>query len=150
MSDYGFTASYDAEDRLTGWDRADANLDQSWNLTPVGDWQKFTKNSVVQNRTHGPAHELTAAGGQSVQHDAKGNITLLPSSLRPQPLSLSWDFDNRLKSADIGNNGTIDVEYQFDALGRRVARDDSTTTVFVQNGQQTLADYASGASPGSP
>jgi transcription elongation factor len=30
MSGYGFTASCDAEDRLTGWDRADANLDQSW------------------------------------------------------------------------------------------------------------------------
>ncbi|WP_186774669.1 RHS repeat protein [Allorhodopirellula solitaria] len=150
MSDYGFTATYDAEDRLTGWDRADAAIDQSWNLTPVGDWQKFTENSVIQNRTHGPAHELTAAGGQSVQHDAKGNVTLLPSSLRPQPSSFSWDFDNRLESANISNNGTIDVEYQFDALGRRVSRDDGTTTVFVQNGPQTLADYASGASPSSP
>ncbi|WP_235909042.1 RHS repeat-associated core domain-containing protein [Roseiconus nitratireducens] len=151
MSGYGFTATYDAEDRLTGWDRADAALDQSWNLTPVGDWQSFTENSVVQNRTHGPAHELTAAAGQAVQHDAKGNITLLPSSLRPQPSAFTWDFDNRLKSADIGNNGTVEVEYEFDALGRRVARTESgSTTVFVQNGQQTLADYASGASPSSP
>ncbi|WP_430453465.1 RHS repeat-associated core domain-containing protein [Rhodopirellula europaea] len=151
MSGYGFTASYDAEDRLTGWDRSDASLDQSWNLTSVGDWQSFTENLVVQNRTHGPSHELTAAGGQSVQHDAKGNLTLLPSSLRPQATAFTWDFDNRLKSADVGNNGSIDVEYEFDALGRRVSRDDgTTTTVFVQNGQQTVADYVSGASPGSP
>jgi RHS repeat-associated protein len=151
MNGYGFTASYDAEDRLTGWDRADANLDQSWDLTPVGDWQSFTENSVVQNRTHGPAHELTAAAGQAVQHDAKGNITLLPSPLRPQVSNFLWDFDNRLKSADVGNNGSVDVQYQFDALGRRVSRTASgSTTVFVQNNQQTLADYASGASPSSP
>lgn len=65
--------------------------------------------------------------------------------------AFTWDFDNRLQSADIGNNGSVDVQYEFDALGRRVSRDDgNTTTVIVQNGQQTLADYASGASPSSP
>ncbi|TWT75747.1 tRNA3(Ser)-specific nuclease WapA precursor [Planctomycetes bacterium CA13] len=43
------------------------------------------------------------------------------------------------------------MTYQFDALGRRVARDDGTTvTVFVQSGQQTIADYVSGAVPASP
>ena len=39
MSDYGFnvgTAGYDDEDRLVAWNRADSNLDQSWDLSLVG------------------------------------------------------------------------------------------------------------------
>ena len=41
MSGYGFSVGangYDAEDRLVNWDRSDANLDQAWDLSPVGDW----------------------------------------------------------------------------------------------------------------
>ena len=74
MSGYGFSASYDAEDRLTSWDRADASLDQSWELSPVGDWNSITENTSVQNRTHGPVHEILTAAGQAVQHGrAKGD-----------------------------------------------------------------------------
>ncbi|OYP36777.1 hypothetical protein, partial [Rhodopirellula sp. MGV] len=41
-------------------------------------------------------------------------------------------------SADVDNDSVADVTYQWDALGRRVGRDDGTTaTVFVQSGQQT-------------
>ncbi len=83
MSGYGFSAGYDAEDRLTSWDRSDINLDQFWDLSQVGDWNSITQNASVQNRSHGPVHEILTAGGQSVAHDAKGNMTLIPSSLRP-------------------------------------------------------------------
>ncbi len=74
---------------------------------------------------------------------------MIPSSLRPNASSLTsaWDFDNRLSSA---TTGTTTVSHQYDALGRRVARTSgSSTTVYVQAGQQTIADYASGAAPGS-
>ncbi|TWT84857.1 tRNA3(Ser)-specific nuclease WapA precursor [Planctomycetes bacterium CA13] len=156
MSGYGFTvpsSGYDDEDRLVGWNRSDSNLDQAWNLSLVGDWNSFTENASVQSRTHGPTHEILSAAGQAVQHDAKGNQTLLPTSLSPlaTSLSLHWDFENKLLGADVDNDGSDDVTYQFDALGRRVARDDGTTvTVFVQSGQQTIADYVSGAVPASP
>ena len=41
--------------------------------------------------------------------------------------------------------------FSADALGRRVGRDDGTDdVVYFQDGQQTLADYASGASASSP
>ena len=37
------------------------------------------------------------------------------------------------------------MTYKFDAMGRRVFRDDGTTaTVYVQAGQQTIADYTAG------
>ena len=80
-------------------------------------------------------------------------MTVLPSVLgsRTSSLSLSWDFDNRLSSADTNDDGVGEVFYQFDALGRRVGRThESKTTVFVQSGQQTIADYDLGTPSGSP
>jgi RHS repeat-associated protein len=54
-------------------------------------------------------------------------------------------------SADVDNDSTADVFYKWDALGRRVLRDDGTTaTVFVQSGQQTIADYTAGTAASSP
>ena len=147
MSGYGFdNTAYDTEDRLTGWNRDDSNLDQSWNLSPVGDWNSISENGDVQTRTHGPTHELLTADSQSVTHDAKGNMTLIPTALRPDSnaLSLVWDQDNKMSSAT--TNG-VTVTQRFDALGRRVARNND---IYVQAGQQTVADYVSGTTPATP
>jgi len=159
MSGYGFdvgTSGYDDEDRLVAWNRDDNNLDQAWNLSLVGDWNSVTENASAQSRTHGPTHELLTAAGQAITHDARGNQTSIPAVLRVSPspnlpLSLQWDFENKLISADTDNDAVADVTYQWDALGRRVGRDDGTTvTVFVQSGQQTIADYTSGTAAASP
>jgi RHS repeat-associated protein len=156
MSGYGFsipTNGYDDEDRLVNYNRTDGNLDQSWSLSEVGDWDSVTTEGTAESRIHGPTHELLSAGGSNVSTDVKGNITLIPSALRPNATSLllSWDFDNRLNTADVGNNSSIDVTYKFDALGRRVFRDDGTNAVvYVQSGQQTIADYTSGTAASSP
>ena len=144
---------YDHEDRLVNWQRSDSNLNQSWDLSLVGDWDTFTENASAQSRTHGPTHELLTAAGQSVTHDAKGNMTSIPSSLRPtaSSLSLKWDFENKLIAADTDNDSIDDVFYRFDALGRRVGRDDGTANVvYFQDGQQTIADYPAGTAAGSP
>jgi RHS repeat-associated protein len=128
-------------------------LTQSWNLTKVGDWTSVTTNGTAQNRTHGPTHELLTAGGQNISTDVKGNITLLPSNLTPQssPLALQWDFDNKLKGADLGNNSSVDVNFQYDALGRRVARTGTGgSVVYVQHDQQTIADYPVGGVASTP
>jgi RHS repeat-associated protein len=64
---------------------------------------------------------------------------------------LSWDFDNKLASADIDANGTADVSFQYDALGRRVARTGTGGSfVFVQMDQQTIADYPVGGAASTP
>jgi len=43
------------------------------------------------------------------------------------------------------------VFYRWDALGRRVGREDAASnTVFFQDGQQTISDYTAGTGPGSP
>jgi RHS repeat-associated protein len=162
MSGYGFGvggSGYDSEDRLVNWQRADAALDQAWNLSLVGDWNSITENATTQNRTHGPTHELVSVASQSVTHDAKGNMTLIPALLRGssqtpnQPLKMKWDFENKLLAADIDNGSTDDVFYKFDALGRRVARHSvaaAQNTVYFQSGQQTIADYTAGTTASSP
>ena len=89
------------------------------------------------------------AGGQTVATDVKGNITTLPVNLRPAgsttAMTLNWDSDNKLRSADIDANGMADVNFQYDALGRRVARSGTSgSVVYVQMDQQTIADYPVG------
>ncbi len=156
MSGYRFSvgsSGYDDEDRLVNWQRSDTNLDQSWNLSAVGNWSSMTENTSTQNRTHGPTHEMLTAANQSVTHDAKGNTTLIPAVLRPgsDPLKMKWDFENKLIAADTDNDSMDDIFYKFDALGRRVGRDDGTANVvYFQGGQQTIAGYPSGTAASSP
>jgi len=77
-----------------------------------------------------------------VRHPAQESTPPLPSRLRPPASRLTRDVDN---------DSTPDVFYQFDALGRRVGRDDGTDhTIYVQNGQQTFADYPAGTAASSP
>ncbi|MBX3416803.1 MAG: hypothetical protein KF851_04305 [Pirellulaceae bacterium] len=142
----------------SAWNRSDSNQNQAWNLSLVGDWNTFNQTGsspLTQTRTHGPAHEFTSFTGTNsgtLTYDAKGNQTVRPASLVAPALNLSWDFDNRLKGADTdGNPATLEVTYEFDALGRRVARNGpSGNVVYVQSGKQTIADYARGAVASSP
>ena len=149
MSNYGFTiptSGYDNEARLTSYTRT-TGLTQSWNLSTVGDWNSVITNGTAQNRTYGPTHELLTATGQNVTTDVIGNITLIPAALRAngQALASTWDFDNRMVTADAGNNGSIEARYEYDAVGRRISTFGSNGYVYhIQIGQQTIADYAEG------
>jgi hypothetical protein len=61
---------------------------------------------------------------------------------------LQWDFGNKLKGADLSNNSSVDVNFQYDASGRPVARlGSSGSFVFVQHDQQTIAVYGYGDTP---
>ncbi|MBX3418715.1 MAG: RHS repeat-associated core domain-containing protein [Pirellulaceae bacterium] len=153
------TASLESLDnKPSAWNRSDSNQNQAWNLSLVGDWNTFNQTGsspLTQTRTHGPAHEFTSFTGTNsgtLTYDAKGNQTVRPASLVAPALNLSWDFDNRLKGADTdGNPATLEVTYEFDALGRRVARNGpSGNVVYVQSGQRTIADYARGAAATNP
>jgi len=154
LSNYGFNtstpATYDADDRLTGWNRTDGNKDQSWNLTLVGDWTSFTDESVTETRAHSNVHELTTITGGpnagSLSYDAKGNLTSNTNSHK-----YSWDFDNKMSGADTDSNPGNDTTFEYDALGRRVRKNNGTTnTVYALAGQQVIAEYASGTAPTSP
>ena len=152
MSVHGFDqTTYDEEDRLTGW--STQSRTQLWNLSAVCDWQSYSDNGTVQNRTHGDVHQLLSVAGQAVGHDAKGNQTLLPPGLgRDAPLTMSWDFENRLSGADVDFDGVVGIRYRWDALGRRIGRKAGTAreAVYVHDGQRVIADYGWNLSPGTP
>lgn len=60
----------------------DLALNQTRNLSLVGDWASNTENSSTQNRTCVPIHELVSVASQGVTHDAMGNKTLIPAVFR--------------------------------------------------------------------
>ena len=158
-SGFGFSVpagGYDQEDRLTAWNRTDGARNQSWTLSAVGDWTAHSDAGVSQTRTHAGAHELTAltTGGTTspLSYDPKGNLLSRPAALASPALGLVWDFDNRLRGADTnGSPATQEVTFEYDALGRRVARSEAgNNVVYVHAGQQVIADYARGAAAAAP
>ncbi len=162
MANYGFNSTaYDPADRLTAWNRTDGNLDQAWNLSLVGNWATFTENQVQQTRSHTSVHEIAAIDSNPIAHDPAGNLTRNAGDTLDR---YTWDFDNRLATADVDQDGTPECAYRYDALGRRVSKtvpdgEGSTTTVFVGTIQavthsphaaQVVAEYAADAFPASP
>ncbi|MBL8813056.1 MAG: hypothetical protein JNM43_23005, partial [Planctomycetaceae bacterium] len=145
------STGYDDEDRLVNWSRTNGDS-QTWNLSPVHDWNSTTINGATQTRTHGPAHELLTMSGAQVTnsprtltYDTKGNMTT-----DDRGCGMTWDFDNMLQS--FAANGVTDLKnatYEYDAIGRRVAKNvaetgGTHTTVFVQAGQQVTCEYTPG------
>ena len=123
MSGFGFTvgsSGYDTEDRLVqlgaGWTRISINSG-TCRLWAIG--TRLPKTAARQNRTHGLTHGLLSAGGQSLSHDTKGNMTLIPAVLRDgtNSLTLNRDFENKLTTADVGSDSTIDGDRQVGCSG---------------------------------
>jgi len=146
MTNWGFTipaGGHDNEDRLVNWQRNNGIDNQQWNLSLVADWTDTTINGSQELRTHDDAHELTARGAQTITYDPKGNIAQQPHSGVAQ--NYTWDYDNKLASADTTGDGTADVTYTFDALGRRVSKTtpgSGIAIVYVCLGDQEIAEYS--------
>ena len=145
LSGTSFDAQYDAEDRVTQWDRDNLTESQDWTLSLVGDWESTTINGVAQSRSHNEVHELTGIGANSLSYDAKGNLVTDENDQE-----YIWDIDNHLSEALDTNDNTI-ATYGYDASGRRIYKTvGSTTTVFVCQGQQVLCEYDSSSATTSP
>jgi len=155
LQPYGFStgaAGFDADDRLVTWDRSDGNRNQSWTLTPVGDWQQFVDAGTQHNRTNNAVHETTAIDASFLIYDPKGNVT----SNGVTGSAFVWDFDDQLQQATAGG---ATISFTYDALGRRVSKSaGGATTVFVGaafgHGRgaavQEIAEYYLGGAPASP
>jgi RHS repeat-associated protein len=157
----GATPGYDAEDRLTYWTRSSSGSGsihtQAWpinhgstGLSLVGDWTTVNVNGVTQSRTHNAVHELLTVNSTGLTHDAKGNLTRDVGDTLDR---FTWDFDNRMKAADVNQDGTNDLTFTYDALGRRVSKHDvpgSTHTVYVCMGigmGQVACEYLANDDP---
>ncbi len=143
----GQTFDYDANDRLKTWTRTPGRIgeavpvadEQTWKLSPVGDWQETTVNGVTQVREHSPVHEVTKVAAVPVTYDANGNMTR-----DHHGRASAWDEDNRLTSVrvhDAAENISSTAVMVYDALGRRLARTAyGRTTVFVLNQTQVIQE----------
>ena len=147
----GVASGYDAEDRLTHWQHTGTNpTTHDWNLSLVGDWNSFTDTGTTQTRTHTDVHEIasiTESGSTTnLAHDVKGNlVTNLDGD------QYTWDFDNRLVSADTDSDPDPEISFEYDALGRRVkVSGTSYSRVYVYSNQQIIVRYNNGANPTVP
>ena len=83
------TYQYDHLDRLRDANRpGDANgsqVDQSWSLSPTGNWTSSTTNGATQTRTHNNANEiLTLSGAITPLYDQRnlGTPYIIPLPIR--------------------------------------------------------------------
>ncbi|REK26795.1 MAG: hypothetical protein DWQ42_08300 [Planctomycetota bacterium] len=96
-------------------------------------------------------------GNKTLEYDGKGNATKVPWLFSWPPSAaprgdLTWDFDNQLKNYTLTvGPTTIDIDFRYDALGRRVSRDTNSyfgseyyhrgDKVYVCDGDQVIAEY---------
>ena len=149
MSDWSFTTEkpsanqytdgYDKEDRFRRFNRSGQTQELYLDRSDIGNIFDVKTNGTSELRDFGLAHELKSVGSNNQIFDAKGNVKFTHSGF-----ALNWDFDNQLRESSIGK---AQVEYQYDALGRRVKKG---STVYIYGGPNCFAEYTSGTAPASP
>jgi hypothetical protein len=122
--DLSFTATYDAGNRVKTYHRADsypgARETQSWNYDGAGNWNSTTIDGTAQARTHSASDQLEAIAGDNLTYDPRGN-----QLTDNRGNAYTWDLDNRIVEAD--GTGYSNIEYRYDALGRRIVREQGTS-----------------------
>ncbi|MDA1195919.1 MAG: RHS repeat-associated core domain-containing protein [Planctomycetota bacterium] len=97
-------------------------------VTPYGQSQQttsYTSNSLNQ---------YTAVGGASPTHDDNGNLT--------SDGTLAFEYDYKNQIVRVKQSSTTIAEYKYDALGRRVEKDDQTNVErYVYSGYETISVY---------
>lgn len=141
-----FTYAYDDLDRMTGSSRTEGTgaptaityaLDQSGNRTNVtGDvnWGAYSMVGIPPNSVH--AYEQTPYDTGPRNYDDNGNYTGKSGE------TIAYDGRNRMSSyTDAGGTTT----YQYDALGRRIAKTASgVTTHFVYAVEHVIEEHSGG------
>ncbi len=118
------TYTYDAIDRLTGFDVGTLSggtihspplIAESYNLDAVGNWSGVTSNGVTQTRTHNAVNEIaTISGAPNPTYDANGNL------LGDGRYSYFYDAQDRITAVTRDSDSAVVGQYAYDALGRRI------------------------------
>jgi RHS repeat-associated protein len=123
FEDLSFTAAYDAGNRVISYNRQDgypgARETQSWNYDGAGNWNSTVIDGTTQSRTHSDSDQLEVIAGDNLTYDPRGN-----QLTDNRGNEYTWDLDNRIVEAD--GTGYSNIEYRYDALGRRIVRDQGT------------------------
>jgi RHS repeat-associated protein len=94
---------------------------ESYTYDPVGN--RLT-SQTIPSYTYNSSNEMTAAGSATYTYDDNGNT--LTKTDGSGTTTYSWDFENRLTSAQLPNSST--VAFKYDPFGRRIQKG---TSVYV-------------------
>jgi RHS repeat-associated protein len=111
----------------------------SYSLDPVGNWNSKTANSITQTRQHNADNELIKIDAQSLTYDNNGNMQ------NDGAYSYAYDEENRLIAVTRVSDSTVVVQYQYDALFRRVQTIGDpagipSTTVYYYDASRIIED----------
>jgi len=85
------------------------------------------------------SNELTADASFTYQYDRNGNLT--SKSNASGTTTLVWDFENRLSSVTLPNNGGV-VTYAYDPCGRRISKaGPAGTAIYAYDGANVVTEY---------
>ena len=110
----------------------------AYNLDPLGNWNSKTTDLITQTRLHSPSNEITKINATVVASDFNGNISDDGSTL------YSYDEENRLVQVKAKSTNVLLGQYQYDALGRRVSKQDNfgTQTFFYYDGWRSIEEQS--------
>lgn len=147
--------SYDSLNRLTGWTQTvpDPNevtseevppglpnghrVHETYSYDGVGN-RTAASGIPTTSYTYDPFNRLASTNGSAYTYDNNGN--LLSKDEDEDLTTYTWDFENRL--TQVTTPGGLTVNYEYDALGRRVRRSTSSgaSLKFVYDGQEVVQD----------
>lgn len=125
---------YDPVDRLTS---ATNNAQPNENYTYDGVGNR-TSSHLSASYAYQPFNKLTSSATASYTYDNNGN--LLSKTVGSGATTFSWNEENQL--TQVGLPGGLNVNYKYDALGRRIQRTTSAgaNERYVYDGQDALLD----------
>ena len=82
----------------------------------------------------GNVNQYETIGGNSLSYDGRGNLTVDQHGYQ-----YSYDNENRITQIKDSSNAVV-VDYTYDALGRRIQKDDGTVTRYYYDGQRVLLE----------
>jgi RHS repeat-associated protein len=137
------TFGYDNADRLTLATSTLPNQNENYSFDDVGN-RTSSHLSSSYGYQQGAFNRLTATQTATYSFDANGNVT--SKSEGTSKWYYSYDYENRLTNATkfggLMPRAGESINYHYDALGRRVVRQDKKTgrTEFTHDGMDVIQD----------
>ena len=134
---FGEVYAYDGLNQLTSYDRGTLNStktvvtgsparSQAWDYDATGNWESVSTNGSPQTRTHDKQNKVASVGGATTPtYNPNGNLTKDQNG--QQYVYNAWNNVVQVKDA----SGTAIADYQYDGVGRRVARTVGGTTTHL-------------------
>ena len=154
------TYSYDTTDQITAADHT-GQSDESFTYDANGNRTSVTLGSANGSSTVTAHNRILNDGKSTYTYDAEGNRTSKTDIATGHKVEYSWNHANQLIAVvykTYNNTVTKSVEYQYDALGRRIGKsvdDNGDSTMdrretLVYDGAGLLADAAGSIHIGGP